>query len=337
MVFVQRNWKAPQVSLSLNATAETWPLREAFTIARGAKTVAEVIVVTVRDGTHEGRGEGVPYPRYGESVGQSLAAIEAARNAIEAEPQALATLLPPGAARNAVDCALIDLGAKRANSPAWQMLGCDAPGPTTTCFTISLDRPEIMAAKARAAAHMPLLKLKLGGDGDAERLSAVRAAVPQARLVVDANEAWEPAMLAPLLAACAASGVELVEQPLPAGRDTALAGLTRPVPVCADESVHTSAGVAALADRYDAVNIKLDKSGGLTEALRLARAAREAGLSIMVGCMVATSLSMAPALLLARGARWVDLDGPLLLARDREGGIVYRDGMAYPSNRRLWG
>ncbi len=246
-------------------------------------------------------------------------------------------MLPAGAARNALDCALWDLEAKRSGRTAASIAGIGALHPVLTAFTLSLGTPEAMAAAAREARDHPLLKLKLGGAGDVERLRAVRAAVPQARLIADANEAWQPHETESLLAEAAAAGVELVEQPLPAGHDELLARIARPVPVCADESVHDRASLDALCARYDAVNIKLDKTGGLTEALLVAERARALGLKIMVGSMVATSLAMAPALLLAQGAEFVDLDGPLLLARDREPGLAYDAGMVFPPQPSLWG
>jgi L-Ala-D/L-Glu epimerase len=249
----------------------------------------------------------------------------------------LGVLLPPGAARNALDCALWDLEAKRAGRRAWGLAGVPEPRPVPTAYTLSLDAPDRMAAAARAVPHLRLLKLKLGGAGDPERLAAVRASRPDARLVADANEAWTPDMLVPFLDAAALAGVDLVEQPLPAGADEALAGVAHPVPICADESAHTSADLEDLVGRYDAVNIKLDKTGGLTEALVMAREARARGFRIMVGSMVATSLAAAPALLLAEDADWVDLDGPLLLARDRDPGLLIEDGLIHPPPPELWG
>jgi L-alanine-DL-glutamate epimerase-like enolase superfamily enzyme len=250
---------------------------------------------------------------------------------------ALQALLPPGAARNALDCALWDLEAKISGRSAAELAGVAPLHAVETAFTISLASPEEMATRAREAARYPLLKLKLGGEGDEARLAAIRAAVPTARLIADANEAWRPSNLAPLLAAAKAAGVELIEQPLPAGDDAALAHVPRIVPICADESVHDRASLRAIAKRYDAVNIKLDKTGGLTEALATAEEARKLGLKIMVGCMVATSLAMAPALLLAQGADWVDLDGPLLLERDRVPGLAYTSGTVAPPPPALWG
>ncbi len=319
----------------VEARAEAWPLAKPFVIARGAKTEANVIVAHVAAGPYRGRGEAVPYARYGETVEDALRALHDASGPLTRV--ALPALLPAGAARNALDCALWDLEAKIAAQRAWTLAGLPAPQPAMTCYTLSLGTPEQMAADAKAVPHLKLLKLKLGGDGDDARLAAVRAARPDARLVADANEAWREDQLMPFLAAAAAAGVELVEQPLPAGADAALAQIARAVPVCADESAHTSADLAALGDRYDAVNIKLDKTGGLTEALQMAKSAQAAGFKIMVGSMVATSLAAAPALLLSGFADWVDLDGPLLLARDREPPLDIADGWISPPTPELWG
>src|SRR5256884_1439265 len=251
--------------------------------------------------------------------------------------RALQTAMPPGAARNALDCALLDLEAKIAGQRVWNLLGRPAPQARITAYTISLGSPEAMAEATARAAHRPLLKIKLGGDGDGARIAAVRKAAPNSELIVDANEAWTPDNLAQNLAACADAGVTLVEQPLPAGKDEALARIKRPLAVCADESVHDRASLERLRGRYDAVNIKLDKTGGLTEALAMADAAQALGFDIMVGCMVATSLAMAPAMLLTRQARFVDLDGPLLLARDRDGGLRYDGSLVYPPAAAPWG
>lgn len=326
---------APSRLIRLDVAAERWPLAEPFVIARGARTETHVVVVTLTRGTASGRGEAVPYPRYGESVEGVLAAIRGLGPL--AGRADLARALPAGAARNAVDCALWDLEAKETGVPAVVRAIGGPLRPVETCYTLSLATPEAMAAKARAVPHQGLLKLKLGGAGDDRRMAAVRAARPDARLVADANEAWTPAMLAPFLTAAAAAGVELVEQPLPAAADTALAAVARPVPVCADESAHVAADVARLVGRYDAVNVKLDKAGGLTEALAMAAAAEAHGLAVMAGCMVATSLAMAPALVVAQRARWVDLDGPLLLARDRPHGLVVEQGLVAPPSPLLWG
>ncbi|WP_315774091.1 MULTISPECIES: N-acetyl-D-Glu racemase DgcA [unclassified Bradyrhizobium] len=323
----------------LDARIGHWPIAGSFTISRGAKTEAVTVIAEVRHGTIVGRGECVPYARYGETPEASLSALLAMRDAIASglDRNALQTAMPPGAARNALDCALLDLEAKRSGRRIWDLLGRRAPGPCVTAYTISLGTPDVMTKAAAKAAHRPLLKIKLGGDGDPARIAAVREAAPQSQLIVDANEAWTEANLESNLAACAAAGVTLVEQPLPAGNDEALANIARPLAVCADESVHDRNSLEALRGRYDAVNIKLDKTGGLTEALAMADAARSLGFDIMVGCMVATSLSMAPAMLLTPLARFVDLDGPLLLAEDCEHGLHYEDSLVYPPDQALWG
>jgi L-alanine-DL-glutamate epimerase-like enolase superfamily enzyme len=325
--------------LKLAVSVERFPIRGGFTISRGSKHEAVVVVASIADGRLTGRGECVPYARYDESTEAVVTAIEACTSAVGngLTRAKLQSLLPPGAARNALDCALWDLEAKRSGKRVAELAGLAPLHPVTTAFTLSLGSPEAMAAKAREAGHYPLLKLKLGGDGDKERLRAVREAVPQARLIVDANEAWQPHDAESFLAAAAAEGVELVEQPLPAGNDALLAQIERPVPVCADESVHDSASLEALSSRYDAVNIKLDKTGGLTEALLVAKRAREFDLKIMVGSMVSTSLAIAPALLLAQEANWVDLDGPLLLESDRVPGLGYAGAIVSPPDPTLWG
>jgi L-alanine-DL-glutamate epimerase-like enolase superfamily enzyme len=326
-------------STRLAARIERWPIAGAFAISRGAKTEAATVVAEVSQGGHRGRGESVPYARYGETPEATLAAILSMREALRKglSRQALQANLPAGAARNALDCALIDLEAKISGQRAWELLGRPAPRACTTAFTISLGTPDAMAAATAKAANRPLLKIKLGGGGDGDRIAAVRKEAPESELIVDANEAWTPANLEQNLAACAAVGVTLVEQPLAAGQDEALARIRRPVAVCADESVHDRASLNGLRERYDAVNIKLDKAGGLTEALAMADAAQALGFEIMVGCMVATSLAMAPAMLLTAQARFVDLDGPLLLAKDRDGGLRYDGSTVYPPDAALWG
>jgi L-alanine-DL-glutamate epimerase-like enolase superfamily enzyme len=326
----------------LKVEIESWPIAGAFTISRGSRTEALVVVATIEDGAHRGRGECVPYPRYGETVEGVAAAVEGAAEAIAAGAARadLLALLPAGAARNALDCALWDLEAKVAGKRAWELAGAPEPRPAITAYTLSLGAAETMEAAARAASHRPLLKVKLGGDGDVERIAAVRRGAPAATLIVDANEAWSEANFAGNLAACRAAGVALIEQPLPAGRDDALASLAADrggMLFCADESIHTAADLDAIAARYQAINIKLDKTGGLTEALRLKAAAEARGLSIMVGCMVGTSLAMAPAMLLAPGADFVDLDGPLLLARDRAPGLAFDGSVIHPPAAALWG
>jgi L-alanine-DL-glutamate epimerase-like enolase superfamily enzyme len=323
----------------LEARIEHWPIEGNFTISRGAKTEAVVVVANVTHGNTTGRGECVPYPRYGETPEATLAAIIAMKDAIGRglNREALQAAMPPSAARNALDCALLDLEAKQIGIRIWDRLGRLAPRPTVTAYTISLGSPETMAAATAKAAHRPLLKIKLGGEGDSARITAVRQAAPDSELIVDANEAWTEANLEQNLAACAKAGVTLVEQPLPAGQDGRLAQIQRPIAVCADESVHDRASLGTLRERYDAVNIKLDKTGGLTEALAMADAAAAQGFDIMVGCMVATSLAMAPAMLLAQQARFVDLDGPLLLKRDRDNGLRYDGSLVYPPDAALWG
>jgi len=318
---------------------ERWPLASPFVISRGARTEACVIVVELRDGAHLGRGEAVPYARYGESVEGVLDEVEAFRDAVECDldREALQGLLPPGAARNALDCALWDLEAKRSGVRAWTMAGLTRLDPVKTCYTLSLDTPDAMAAAARAAAGRPMLKLKIGGADDLGCVAAVRAAAPKTRLVVDANEALSFDDLRRLAPDFARLGVQLIEQPLKAGEDEALEGYESPVPLCADESLHTRHELAHCARRYGAINIKLDKSGGLTEALALKREAQALGLEIMAGCMVATSLGMAPALLIAQGAAVVDLDGPLLMARDRSPGLTFIGSMIEPPSAELWG
>jgi L-alanine-DL-glutamate epimerase-like enolase superfamily enzyme len=320
---------------TIRVAIETWPLAQPFVIARGSKAEAQVVTVSILQGGAEGRGECVPYARYGETPEATLAAIEAA-----GAPQSHADLLaklPPGAARNALDCALFDLEAKLAGVPVAALLKRPDPGARETCFTLSLDTPAAMAEAARRVPNLKLLKLKLGGVGDDARMRAVRAARPDARLVGDANEAWTDDLLVPLLAVAAECGFETIEQPLPANSDGALSACPHPVAVCADESAHVAIDIPSLAGRYDAVNIKLDKAGGLTEALAMADAARAAGLDIMAGSMVSTSLGVAPAMLVAQYARWVDLDGPMLLAKDRVPALVIRDGIVEPPGRELWG
>jgi L-alanine-DL-glutamate epimerase-like enolase superfamily enzyme len=325
--------------LDLAVAVERWPISGGFAISRGVKHEAAVVVATITDGVDSGRGECVPYARYGESVEGVVAAIEACARRVAGGLSRAGLLeeLPPGAARNALDCALWDFEAKRARTRASDLAGLDALAPVLTALTVSLGTPEAMAARAREASAYPLLKLKLGGDGDAMRLAAVREAAPLARLIADANEAWLPEMLEHLFEAAAKARVELIEQPLPASQDQILQHIDHPVPICADESVHDRASLDQVAARYDAVNIKLDKAGGLTEALALKAHARALGLKVMVGSMVGTSLAMAPALLLAQGADFVDLDGPLLLARDRVPGLTYEGGTVLPPAAELWG
>ncbi len=328
------------MSIVLDVAIERFPIAGSFTISRGSRTEAVVVAVTLSDGGVTGRGECVPYARYDETVEGVAEAIRALAPALAApgfDRARLAALMPHGAARNALDCALWDLEAKRSGTPAHVLAGVPAPAPLVTAYTLSLGTPESMAEAAAKAAARPLLKVKLGGDGDPERIAAVRAHAPTSRLIVDANEAWRPTNLAANIAACEKAGVELIEQPLPAGDDAALIGLSTSIAVCADESLHEAADLPKLRDRYGAINIKLDKAGGLTEALVVAREARRLGYRVMVGCMLGTSLGMAPALLVAGAADFVDLDGPLLLARDRDPGLVYHGSLVEPASPALWG
>ena len=327
------------MAISLSVQIERWPIAGAFAISRGTKTEAAVVIAELTDGKNVGRGECVPYPRYGETVEAVAAAIGglAGRIAQGLDRQALQGAMPAGAARNAIDCAFWDLAAKAAGRPVHELAGLAPPRPLTTAYTISLAAPQEMAAAAERAAARPLLKIKLGGADDPARIAAVRRAAPRSELIVDANEGGKVEDLRRNLAACADAGVTLVEQPLPADKDAVLAGIARPLPVCADESAHATSSLAALVGKYDAVNIKLDKTGGLTEALAMAREAEALGFSLMMGCMVATSLAMAPALLVAQRARVVDLDGPLLLARDRPHGLRYEGSLVFPPVPELWG
>jgi L-Ala-D/L-Glu epimerase / N-acetyl-D-glutamate racemase len=327
--------------MELSVQIERWPLAGAFTISRGSKTEAVVVTVELREAARRGRGECVPYARYGETPEGVVAAIEAMRPALRngLDRAALQAAMLAGAARNALDCAYWDLNAKQTGRRAYELARLAAPKPLVTAYTISLATPAAMAEAAERASTRPLLKVKLGGadNDDVRRIAAVRRAAPRAELIVDANEGWSEDDLAQNLAACANAGVTLIEQPLPEGGDSALACVTRPIPVCADESVHDRASLEALAGKYDAINVKLDKTGGLTEALALLAEAERRGLAVMVGCMVATSLAMAPAMLVAQRASVIDLDGPLLLAKDRPDGLRYVGSLAYPPEPALWG
>ena len=326
--------------MNLTVRIERWPLQRAFTISRGSKTEAVVVVAELERGGHRGRGEAVPYLRYGETPEGVAATIEAMGAALRGglDRCGLETAMPSGAARNALDCALWDLQAKQAGRSAHDLAALPCAKSVVTAYTISLDKPEAMADAAARAASRPMLKVKLGGGGDdTERIAAVRRAAPKAELIVDANEGWGEDALERNLAACAQAGVTLIEQPLPEGRDAVLAQIRRPIPVCADESVHDRASLDAITGKYDAINVKLDKAGGLTEALALAAEAERRGFDIMVGCMVATSLAMAPAMLVAQRARVVDLDGPLLLAEDRPHGLRYEGSIVHPAEAALWG
>ena len=330
--------KAP-AGINVNTQRESWPIAGTFVISRGSKTEADVVVAELFESEFRGRGECVPYPRYGETADAVLAQIAAVAPALAGglDRAGLQSAMPPGAARNALDCAFWDLEAKHAGTSAFALAGLPAPHPVVTAYTISLDTPEAMAKAAAREHARPLLKIKLGADGDPARIAAVRAAAPDAELIVDANEGWTPANLADNLAACHAAGVTMIEQPLPAADDGALAQLTPPMTICADESVHGIDTLPALVGKYGMVNIKLDKTGGLTAALALAEEARRLGFKLMVGSMVGTSLAMAPALLLAQRAQVVDLDGPLLLARDRAHGLRFDGSLVHPPAPELWG
>ncbi|SFT98471.1 N-acetyl-D-Glu racemase DgcA [Sedimentitalea nanhaiensis] len=321
--------------MRIDVTRDIFKLAQAFTISRGSRTEARVLTITVTDGGHRGWGECVPYARYGETLDSVQAQIESLSG--EVTRARLAAALPAGAARNALDCALWDLEAKRAGKRVWELAGLPVPGPEITAYTLSLDTPEAMRAQAEKNAHRPLLKIKLGTPDDMPRLEAVRAGARNSRIIVDANEGWSAPVYADLAPHLVRLGVALVEQPLPAGEDEALIGMDRPVPVCADESCHDRASLPALTGKYDVVNIKLDKTGGLTEALALKSAAVSAGYGVMVGCMVGSSLAMAPATLLAQGAMVTDLDGPLLLAEDRDNPLTFDDKGVHPPIAALWG
>ncbi|CAD0186350.1 L-Ala-D/L-Glu epimerase [Ruegeria sp. THAF57] len=321
--------------MQIEVSRDVFRLAQVFTISRGSRTEAKVLTVRLSDGVHQGWGECVPYARYDET----LESVEAEIAGLPAEftRQSLMDLLPAGAARNAVDCALWDLECKRAGRRAWDLAGLPVPGPEITAYTLSLDTPEAMQAQAAQNAHRPLLKIKLGTPDDMPRLEAVRAGAPDAQIIVDANEGWSAAVYADLAPHLVRLGVALVEQPLPAGEDDALIGIERPVPVCADESCHDRASLPALKGKYDVVNIKLDKTGGLTEALELRKQSLAEGYQVMVGCMVGSSLAMAPATLLAQGAMVTDLDGPLLLAEDRTNPLIFDDAGVHPPSSALWG
>ncbi len=318
---------------------ESWDIGGGFSITRARKWAAEVLMVEIHQDGVRGRGEGVPYRRLGEKLDTVADQIEGLRKQIESGSLTraqLQTALGPGAARSALDCALWDLEAKRRGVPVWQLAGLPEPKPLVTAFTIGLDKPAAMAAVAAENAHRPLLKLNLGGPDDLARVRAVRAACPDAELIVDANESWTPVAYAEYAGELSRLRVRLVEQPLPAGQDAALDTIGRAVPICADESVHDAQDVAAAARRYDYINIKLDKAGGLTEAIRMVQYAQERGLAVMIGCTIGTSLGMAPAFLLGAFASVIDLDGPLLLTNDRQPGITYADGLMHPPPPELW-
>ncbi|MGC9419555.1 MAG: N-acetyl-D-Glu racemase DgcA [Rhodovulum sp.] len=321
--------------MEITVTPESFRLKEAFTISRGSRTEARVLTVRITANGAACWGECVPYARYGESIESVTAQIESLPDKVSRAE--LADLLSAGAARNAVDCALWDLAAKRADKRVWQLAGLPKPKPVVTAYTLSLDTPENMRAAAAKHAHRPLLKIKLGTPDDMSRLEAVREGAPKSRLIVDANEGWTAEIYAELAPHLIRLGVDLVEQPLPADADDMLAEIERPLPVCADEACHDRASLPALKGKYDMVNIKLDKTGGLTEALALKKAAKAEGFGIMVGCMVGSSLAMAPAVLVAQGAAVTDLDAPLLLAEDRPNPLRYDAAGVHPPAALLWG
>lgn len=328
----------PTSPLSIDAREEIWPLKQPFRISRGSRTEAQIVVLTVSDGKHIGRGESVPLARYNQSVASVLAQIESIQGDKNLNRQSLQDLLPAGAARNALDCALWDLEAKISGKRVWEMANILIVPEVETSFTISLDTPDKMGAVAQANARLPILKLKLGGDDrDLARVETVRRAAPAARLLIDANESWSPEHYQRIVPALKRLAVELIEQPFPAKEDAALEVLDHPIPVCADESCHTTGDLPGLTKRYEVVNVKLDKTGGLTEALRLCERARGSGFKLLIGCMVCTSLAIAPARLLATFANWIDLDGPLLLARDRDHRGLYVNGRIEMPSRELWG
>ena len=324
--------------MQIEAREEIWPLKQLFRISRGSRTETRVVVVTVTDGQHTGRGEGVPIARYNQSVASVLEQIESIKREKSLDRHRIQQLLPAGAARNALDCALWDLEAKISGKRAWELANVPMVPKVETSFTISLDSPDKMGAAAKASANAPILKLKLGGDNlDLARVEAVREVTTSARLLIDANESWSPSHFEKIVPALKRLGVELIEQPFPADADEVLLTLDHPVPVCADESCHTGDDLARLTSRYEVINVKLDKTGGPTEALHLCEQARKAGFKLLIGCMIGTSLGMAPARLLASIADYVDLDGPLLLARDREHGLSYQNSRIGIPSRELWG
>ena len=321
--------------MRIDVSRDVFQLAEVFTIARGSRTEAQVLTAHLSDGDHTGWGECVPYARYDETLDSVAAQIARLPEAFSRAD--LMDLLPAGAARNAVDCALWDLEAKRAGTRAWDLAGLGTPGPEITAYTLSLDTPVRMREQAAKNAFRPLLKIKLGTADDMPRLEAVRAGAPQSTIIVDANEGWSAKVYADLAPHLVRLGVALVEQPLPAADDDALIGMERPVPVCADESCHDRTSLPGLRGKYDVINIKLDKTGGLTEALALREAGLAAGFEVMVGCMVGSSLAMAPATLVAQGAKVTDLDGPLLLAEDRDNALTFDEAGVHPPVAALWG
>jgi L-alanine-DL-glutamate epimerase-like enolase superfamily enzyme len=332
------HWSRITHHLRIEAKEEIWPLNHPFRISRGSRAEACVIVVSANDRQHTGRGEGVPIARYTQNTTSVLAQIESIKHVGDLDRDKLQQLLPPGAARNALDCAIWDLEAKRSGRRVWELANIPIVDEVETSFTISLDTPEQMADAAAAAAKLPILKLKLAGDdADLARVERVHSAAPKARLLIDANESWSPRHYQNIVPALSELGVELIEQPFSAGSDEVLEILDHPIPICSDESCHTIADLPRMKNRYEVINVKLDKTGGLTEALQLCQRSRENGFKLLIGCMVCTSLSIAPARLLARNADWLDLDGPLLLACDRDHGLHYQNGRIGIPSRELWG
>ncbi|WP_075289228.1 N-acetyl-D-Glu racemase DgcA [Pararhizobium arenae] len=327
------------MSRKVSIAVEHFPIAGTFTISRGSKTEASVVTCRITEDGASGIGECVPYARYGETIESVVAQIESASADIQAGMgrEELNRRMPAGAARNAMDCALWDLEAKKSGATVASRVCAKPPKPLTTAYTISLGEPAAMAAQAAIWSHRTLLKVKVGTPDDRSRIRAVRAAAPASDIILDANEGWTPRTLEMHFDVCVEAGIALIEQPLPSDDDAALASIARPVKICADESVHKTEDLAALVYRYDAVNIKLDKTGGLTEGLRMRAAAQALDLQVMIGCMVGTSLGMAPAVLLAQGADFVDLDGPLLLAKDRHHGLHYDGSLVYPPTTGLWG
>jgi L-Ala-D/L-Glu epimerase len=324
--------------LRIEAKEEIWPLNHPFRISRGSRTEARVVIVSVTDGLCHGRGEAVPIARYNQNIASVLAQIQSIKHVGDLDRDKLQQLLPPGAARNAVDCALWDLEAKGCGKRAWELANIPIIDEVETSFTISLDKPQQMADAAAAASGLPILKLKLAGDAaDVARVQAVRAVAATSRLLIDANESWSPQHYQNIVPAFKELGVELIEQPFPTEADNVLQTLDHPIPICADESCHTIEDLPRLKNCYEVINVKLDKTGGLTQALQLCQNARENELKLLIGCMVCTSLSIAPARLLASNADWVDLDGPLLLTRDRGHGLSYRNGNIGIPASKLWG
>jgi L-Ala-D/L-Glu epimerase len=324
--------------MNVNLYTKRWPIRGSFTISRGSKTQAETIIVEIDHNGVFGRGECVPYARYGESIDNVLEQIKSVLPEVKCgiNRDQLQPLLPAGAARNAIDCAMWDLECKLANQSVWQALDSE-PQALVTAYTLSLDKPQKMEQAALENAHRPLLKLKLGGPEDLERVQAVRRGAPDSTIILDANEAWTPEVYLQLIPELETLGVAMIEQPFPADDDEALETLPRPIPICADESCHDRSSLEHVIGRYDMINIKTDKTGGLTEALALKAAAESAGLRVMVGCMLSSSLSMAPAFVVAQGVDVVDLDGPLLLSRDIENGFEFENNEMLPFSSKLWG